>query len=44
MKNILRAILAGWGARKLGGGCGCIGIIVVFIILWILLGYLGLGG
>ena len=44
MRNILRAILAGWGAKKLGGGCGCIGIIVVFIILWILLGYLGLGG
>ncbi|MGY5847335.1 hypothetical protein ACW6QP_07925 [Salegentibacter sp. HM20] len=43
MKNILRAILAGWGAKKLGGGCGCVGIIVVFVILWILLGYLGLG-
>ncbi|APU69965.1 MAG: hypothetical protein VX712_00595 [Bacteroidota bacterium] len=43
MKNLLRAILAGWGAKKLGGGCGCIGVIVVFIILWILLGYLGLG-
>ncbi len=42
MKNILRAILAGWGAKKLGGGCGCIGIIIVFIILWILLGHLGL--
>lgn len=43
MKSILRALLAGWGAKKLGGGCGCIGIIVVFIILWILLGYLVLG-
>lgn len=42
MKNILRAILAGWGAKKLGGGCGCVGIVVVFIILWIVLGYLGL--
>jgi len=42
MKNILRAILAGWGAKKLGGGCGCFGIIFVFIILWILLGLLGL--
>ncbi|SLJ93047.1 hypothetical protein [Salegentibacter salarius] len=43
MKSIFRAILAGWGAKKLGGGCGCFGIIVVFIILWIILGYLGLG-
>jgi hypothetical protein len=42
MKNILKAILAGWGAKKLGGGCGCIGIIITFIILWILLGLLGL--
>jgi len=42
MKSILRAILAGWGAKKLGGGYGCFGIIVVFIILWIILGYLGL--
>lgn len=43
MKNIIRAILAGWGAKKLGGGCGCFGIIVAFIILWVILGYLGLG-
>jgi len=42
MKNILKAILAGWGAKKLGSGCGCFGIIIVFIILWILLGLLGL--
>ena len=40
MKNIFRAILAGWGAKKIGGGkCGCIGGIVVFIILYYLLGY-----
>lgn len=42
MKKIFRALLAGYGAKKLGGGCGCIGIIVVFIILWWLLGNLGL--
>jgi len=42
MKTLLRALLAGWGAKKFGGGCGCVGIIVVFIILWIILGYLGL--
>ena len=37
MKNIFRTILAGWGAKKIGGGC--IGSIVVFIILYYLLGY-----
>lgn len=40
MKNLLRAILAGIGAKKIGGGkCGCIGTIVVFLILYWLLGY-----
>jgi hypothetical protein len=38
MSNIIRALLAGWGARKLGGGC--LGTIIVFIILFWLLGYL----
>ena len=39
MKDIFRALLAGWGAKKLGGGkCGCIGAIILFIILYILLG------
>jgi hypothetical protein len=42
MKKIFRALLAGWGAKKLGGGCGCFGIIIVFIILWYLLGGIGL--
>lgn len=40
MKNIIRALLAGWGAKKIGGGkCGCIGAIFVFIILYWLIGY-----
>lgn len=39
MKNIFRALLAGWGAKKVGGGkCGCIGTIIVFIIIYVLLG------
>lgn len=39
MKDIFRALLAGWGAKKLGGGkCGCLGTIIVFIIIYILLG------
>jgi len=40
MKKLFRALLAGWGAKKIGGGrCGCIGVIVVFIILYYLLGF-----
>jgi len=40
MKNIIRAIVAGWGAKKIGGGkCGCIGTVVVFIILYWLSGF-----
>jgi len=40
MKNLIRAIVAGIGAKKIGGGrCGCIGTVVVFIILYWLLGY-----
>jgi len=40
MKKIIRALLAGWGAKKIGGGkCGCIGVIAVFLILYWLLGY-----
>lgn len=37
MNNIFRGLLAGYGAKKLGGGC--IGTIVVFVIIWMLLGY-----
>ncbi len=40
MKNLVRAIIAGIGAKKIGGGrCGCVGTIVVFLILYWLLGY-----
>lgn len=37
MRNIFRGLLAGYGASKMGGGC--IGTILVFIILYWLLGY-----
>lgn len=36
MNGFFKTILAGWGAKKLGGGC--IGTIIVFIILYWLLG------
>lgn len=38
MKNLFRALLAGYGAKKLGGGC--ITTVILFIILFWLLGYL----
>ena len=37
MRNLLRALIAGWGARK--AGCGCVGTVIIFIILYWLLGY-----
>jgi hypothetical protein len=36
MNNIFRGLIAGIGAKKLGGGC--IGTILVFIIIWVVLG------
>jgi len=37
MPNWLRILIAGYGAKKMGGGC--IGTILVFVILYFLLGY-----
>lgn len=36
MNNLFRGLLSGFGAAKLGGGC--IGTVVVFIIIWVVLG------
>ncbi len=36
MSKLLRALVAGYGAKKLGGGC--LGTVLVFIVLWLLLG------
>lgn len=36
MNKLVRALIAGWGAKKLGGGC--VGTIVVFIIIYYALG------
>jgi hypothetical protein len=36
MNNFLRTIIAGWGAKKLGGGC--LSTILVFIIIYYALG------
>lgn len=36
MNNFFRAIIAGYGAKKLGGGC--LGTVLVFILIWVALG------
>jgi hypothetical protein len=36
MSKLLRGLVAGWGASKIGGGC--VGTILVFLLLWWLLG------
>ena len=36
MNNLFRGLIAGYGAKKLGGGC--FSTILVFIVLWVLLG------
>ena len=36
MNNIFKGLIAAYGAKKLGGGC--LGTIVVFIVIWVLLG------
>jgi hypothetical protein len=42
MSKLLRAVVAGYGAKRLGGGCGCLGVVVVFVILWLILGQFGI--
>lgn len=36
MNGLFKTLIAGYGAKKLGGGC--VGTVVVFIILYWLLG------
>jgi hypothetical protein len=36
MSKILRGVAAGWGAKKLGGGC--FSTVLIFLVLWWLLG------
>lgn len=36
MSKLLRGLAAGWGAKKLGGGC--FSTIIIFAVLWYLLG------
>jgi hypothetical protein len=36
MNNFFRALIAGWGAKKLGGGC--LSTIVIFVVIYMALG------
>ncbi len=36
MNNFFRGLIAAWGAKKLGGGC--ISTIIIFVLIWTLLG------
>lgn len=36
MQNWLKALIAGYGAKKLGGGC--ISTVIIFVIIYWLLG------
>ncbi len=36
MNDLFRGVIAGVGAKKLGGGC--LSTVVVFIVIWVALG------
>ncbi|AUX22602.1 membrane protein [Sorangium cellulosum] len=40
MSKILRGIAAGYGAKKLGGGC--LSSLLIFALLWWVLGHFGI--
>ncbi len=37
MNNFFRTLIAGYGAKKLGGGC--LSTIVIFVIIYLMLGH-----
>ena len=39
MSKLLRGLAAGYGAKKMGGGC--ISTVLIFIVLWVVLGQCG---
>ena len=40
MSKLLRGLAAGSGAKKLGGGC--FSTVLIFIVLWLILGHFGI--
>jgi hypothetical protein len=41
MSKLVRGVVAGWGARKVAGGCGC-GAFLLFLLFYWLLGATGI--
>jgi hypothetical protein len=39
MSKLLRGLAAGYGAKKMGGGC--FSTVLIFLVLWWLLGHFG---
>jgi hypothetical protein len=39
MSKLLRGLAAGYGAKKMGGGC--ISTVLIFLVLWYVLGQCG---
>lgn len=39
MRRVFRGLAAGYGAKKMGGGC--ISTIIIFLVLWFLLRGIG---
>jgi len=37
MSKLLRGVVAGYGAKKMG--CGCFSTVIIFLILWGVLGH-----
>jgi hypothetical protein len=40
MSKLLRGLAAGYGAKKMGGGC--FSTVLIFLVLWWLLGHFGI--
>jgi len=36
MNSIFKGLIAGYGAKKLGGGC--FSMVIIFILIWVALG------
>jgi hypothetical protein len=36
MNNLFKGLISGYGAYKLGGGC--LSAIVIFVVIWLILG------
>jgi hypothetical protein len=36
LSKLVRGLAAGWGAKKLTGGCGCTAILVFILLYWLL--------